>query len=144
MTSSNKRLKKSVKNLQELDYLKAKEIVRNYEDLKSQNRDFEINQQNKKLIGKTYKYRNSYGGGEEGWWLYVQIVGVDGTSLLTDNFEYTSHNKVEISQETRSCYYGSGLDNSYQEIPLKEFHKAKKDILAKMNLINAIIGESTK
>jgi hypothetical protein len=57
-----------------------------------------------KLIGKCYKYRNSYGSGER-WWLYKKVVGISGTMLKTLEFQITSYDekgKAEI--EESHCY----------------------------------------
>lgn len=74
--------------------------------------------ENRALIGKFFKYRNSYGSGEK-WWLYVAVTGVDGGGTPTGwRFQRTSNDTVEIERKT----WLSGVPNGgYQEITARAF-----------------------
>ncbi len=119
--------------ISELTYAKAKLIVTNHEQSERDNEDYDREQKLKKLIGNYYKCRNSYGSGED-WWMYVEILGVNGTSLTTRKYEITSHHKAEVEEFEHPMYYGSGLDNDYQKISRKEFVKGRDAVLHKLGL----------
>ncbi len=36
----------------------------------------------KKLIGKCFKYRNSFGGGSRPWWLYLKVTAVGRAAAI--------------------------------------------------------------
>jgi hypothetical protein len=48
----------------------------------------------KKLVGRCYKYRNSYGGNNDTWWMYFKITGFrEAFSFQTD-----CQDKITIEQ----------------------------------------------
>jgi hypothetical protein len=73
--------------------------------------------ENRKLVGKCFKYHNSYGHGEK-WWLYKRILDARGHA---HTFEKTSGNEF-------IARFGSGsyLSDNYLPITRAEFDKAWK------------------
>ena len=52
--------------------------------------------QNKKKVGKFYKYSNSYSDGDR-WWLYLAVTDImKNGELIGWSFELTSDDKVNI------------------------------------------------
>lgn len=93
----------------------------------------------KKMVGKCYKFRNSYGSMSEGWWLYTCLTDYleceDGSDVflgeqyqVTENGEAEAKTRVEIP-------YGSDWDmsSSYEEISKEEFEKGKDATLRELN-----------
>lgn len=57
--------------------------------------------QNAKLIGKCFKYRNSYGGSHERWWwLYVKITGVT-TRGEFEGIQFQDDGEGRLTVETK-------------------------------------------
>lgn len=78
------------------------------------------------LIGRCFKYRNSYGvgGPHEKWWLYAIATGVDALgTVVALSFQRTSNDTIEIENKAR-IFIGSG----YEEIRPAEFWKAAAQI----------------
>mgnify|MGYP001572636740 CR=1 FL=1 len=111
-----------------ITYEQAKAIVIGEDKKRTELKDKAIKAANKKLIGTCYKYRNSYGGSDPGWWLYTKIIGVDGTSVITHQFQHTTY-KIEITREPHSCYNEAGLGYGYQSCSREEYNKATKQIM---------------
>ena len=83
------------------------------------------------IVGKCFKYRNSYGGSYEKWWLYLQVKSIDEKSLSFTcvEFQRTSMDIIEIKLDKKFNWNGKNyFDNnsSYIEIPKSEFNKAKR------------------
>ena len=104
--------------------------------LLEESREIESNEQreiNKKLIGKCFKYENSYGFGDK-WWLYTYIIGVSESSdtLTVLTVQDDKGGVVEIKKETRmaSSYYKG---NSEIPITFKEFKKQFDKTLKKLS-----------
>ena len=79
---------------------------------------------NLKLIGKCYKFHNSFGG--EKWWLYIQIVGLnkDG-DLFAHKFQKDCYGDITIEADSKY----SEPDNEYIPISKEEYKKATELIL---------------
>lgn len=75
-----------------------------------------------KLVGKCYRYRNSYGaGGKSDWWLYVGIHSLDPENgLRAIHFQKDCDGRFEV--ETNHYYIN--VLNGYEEIPTNDFCKA--------------------
>ena len=73
------------------------------------------------LIGKCFKFRNSYGGGGK-WWLYTKVISCDNWSAKVINIQKAGGGTITCRTETHSA-------NSYKErdyytiISYKEFKK---------------------
>lgn len=86
----------------------------------------EATEKNVHLVGKCFKFSNSYGSGEK-WWLYSRIVGVGGSYFKYFVFQECSDGKVIV--ETRKY----GYDSLQQvEITRKEFDKQFRLLLDKL------------
>lgn len=75
-------------------------------------REKKTTEQNLKLVGHCFKYRNSYSLPEtesDYWWLYVKVLKVDDTSLLVLEFQTDKYGEISIKPETRNV----GLEISY-------------------------------
>lgn len=84
---------------------------------------------NRKMVGKTFKTRNS-GGGDDGWWLYGKVQGTKDGQLLMFTFEQTPWGiQIEISHPRTS------LNPGWLEIPKSEFLREWGQI---KNLLNAV------
>ena len=83
----------------------------------------ETQEANSLLIGKCYKYRNSYSLPEEPddyWWVYTLIVGAEGSSLKVFRFQTDRNGTIEIETDLDL----PALTESYQEIGRTEFLQA--------------------
>jgi len=79
-----------------------------------------------KLIGKAFKYRNSYGHGES-WWLYALITSVDGYFPKCIQFQKDCDGKTTIEIDHvmgPQPFEGSG----WETIELEEFSRAWDDV----------------
>lgn len=78
----------------------------------------------KKLLGKCFRYRNSYGFGSK-WWLYGKVTHID-----KDGFRMLTAEKVplgiEIKLDTRP---GAELWGTWEPITSKQFQNAFKKLL---------------
>lgn len=72
----------------------------------------------KALLGRCYRYRNSYGGGHPSWWLYAKVIGADGYRPQCFTFELTILNKVEVNFKNGHHVHPG---NGWQEIPARVF-----------------------
>lgn len=82
------------------------------------------------LVGQCFKYRNSYGNGNKGWWLYRRIVKVhNNTDLLIETFQEAQYGKIEFEKNVHAYVYQFKSD---VPIPLKEYLAAEKRLLNKM------------
>ena len=86
---------------------RLQEIARKGADARRELHDIETEEATKKnagLVGKCFKYSNSYGGGSERWWLYSEILGVDGNYFKTLAFQECEYGTITI--ETKECSGG--------------------------------------
>lgn len=111
-----------------ITYTEARKIVNEYQTKIREQEDKQLAQEAKALVGKCFRYRNSYGSGES-WWYYVEVIGSKENQLITETFQETP---IEIEIKRRHHYFP--LDADYGEISRKEFQKAKNAIIAKMNM----------
>ena len=81
------------------------------------------------LVGKYYRYLNSYGGDDAKWWLYKKITGIsDGNIIHFFKFEKTIDGGIFINFDKTS--YGGYLLEGDQEITQGEFDNAWQDMLS--------------
>lgn len=82
------------------------------------------------LIGKCFRYRNSYGHGEN-WWLYIKVIGLKSTWLKVFFFEKTCYEEWKIKyDDIRSSMEG------YEQISTEEFNQAWHECLTELNKLN--------
>jgi len=87
-------------------------------------------EENKLLLGKCFKFRNSYGSGEK-WWLYKKIVSVGAWDATTISAQDCGNGSIEITKDNHSAssYKKGGY---YIEISLEEFNKNFEEILKRI------------
>jgi len=73
--------------------------------------------ENRKYLGKCFKYRNTFGRPEESWWLYLKITKV-GVSMSGHKFQKMHDGRFEALNEN----YVTGL-HGWIEIPRAEFNR---------------------
>ena len=94
----------------------------------------------KKLEGKYFKFRNSYGGNQKKWWQYLKVQSIKKEDLYVSGekvfshftgmtFELTSNDIAEIKINHKG--YAHALD-SYTEISEAEFNKQLKSLIGKI------------
>lgn len=71
------------------------------------------------LLGKHFKYYNSYGS-DERWWKYAKVLSVKDGYPHAFTFEHTSRDAIEIESHVGG-YYASG---GWEEISEAEFNAA--------------------
>jgi hypothetical protein len=120
-------------------YLKLEKINKKFKALQEEkNKEQEkiakilIPKFKKELVGKCYKYKNSYGSSsnEKPWYYYVKITDISDVNFYNDSdsepslecfsFELTSDNRFSIEMKAHKYR----LDENYKEITLKEFYEA--------------------
>ena len=117
-------------------YQKAKKITDEFEKRQRIEREKRIKEENKSFIGKYFKFRNFYSSSDEGWWLYIKVVGVKDTDLIVEEFEETEHGRIEITTAPHGVIgEGQQFDHLYMPITELEYQSAKKRILSKLELM---------
>ena len=104
------------------DYINRQKELKQLEKTKKINRHL-------KLIGKCYKFHNSYSHNEKKRWLYMQIVGIDKEGdLITNTFQEDNNGRISIESDIM----WSQPDSDYIPISEKEYKKAIGLILQKI------------
>jgi hypothetical protein len=91
----------------------------------------------KALIGKCFKYQNTYGFGSKKWWVYKRVTGNQLDRIIIDCFEQDSNGKVEIICGENEY---SGHFKSASWIPISE----KAYFAAYDKLVKKVISYSKK
>ncbi len=68
--------------------------------------------QNMELIGRCFKYRNSYSlpeGPGDYWWMFCKVTGVEGDALLILEFQTDKYGETSIKKDSRNL----GLEMSH-------------------------------
>lgn len=91
--------------------------------------------QNQALVGKCFRYWNSYGQ-DEHWWLYARVDGTDNYWPYSFQFQKTSQNEFRI--ETLKTFTSS---ERYKEISEAEFSQAWSEFLVEMNALRSKEGK---
>lgn len=104
------------KQLEEL-----KDVERPYVDEKNKLQKQIDTENNKPLMGKCFKFRNSYGSGEK-WWLYIKVISCDdwGAKVIDIQKDKGGNTTCEIKTCSANSFKGS---DSYTPISYKEFKK---------------------
>ena len=82
---------------------------------------------NRKLVGKCFKVKNTYGSDSEPWWLYVAYTK-GGLNLTQFRFELTTHDVAEIQIDR----FGYPPHDGYIPITKEEFAAAWDFMMARM------------
>lgn len=91
----------------------------------------EAKERNSPLVGRYFKYRNTYGFGES-WWLYLKVIGLEDSAFRVVQFEITETGRHEACATSKMS-----LDN-WQSITLSEYAEAFS------SFINSLVELSTK
>lgn len=88
----------------------------------------------RKMVGKCFKYINSYGGDiQKKWNLYIKIVSIDekNISFTCVEFQRTSLEIVEVRLSKKYNWGGKNhfKDSNYIPIKNSEYNRAKKSLL---------------
>lgn len=92
----------------------------------------------RKLIGRFYKYYNSYGGDYPRWWMYGRVEAVSESGYITGlTFQRTSRGIIEIEIEGPMHVHpeSEGTGACWQPITASEFWKAAAPILRETRLL---------
>ena len=89
----------------------------------------ERDEKNALVVGKCYKYRNSYGSGKK-WWLYTKVLRVVDGGLVVHQFQTDSRGQMKATPEADIFHY---LSPEYQEIQQMEFSERWSDFVAAIN-----------
>lgn len=81
-------------------------------------RENERKAQHKLLLGKCFRFRNSYGSGEQ-WWLYARVDGVGGHWPMVFTFQVTSQDEIIVKCKDSSHVGG----DSWFPITRREFDR---------------------
>jgi hypothetical protein len=88
----------------------------------------------KKLIGKCYKYLNSYGGDRASWWLYRKVISIKSINdtnriwIIVNMFQRDCEGDINFKKEELGFSDLRGGDG-YQEITLHEYESVKKELV---------------
>lgn len=85
----------------------------------------EAHKRNLALIGKSFRYRNSYSCPEKPsdyFWLYLRVMSVEGLTINCLTFQTDNRGRVEI--DTRHQKYSGGLSDGYRPITKGQFDRA--------------------
>lgn len=85
--------------------------------------DRRIEEENQKLLGRFFKYSNSYScpeGPQDRWWLYAHVIGATGGTVEMERFQTDKYGKIEVEPR----YTGFGFLSGYEEITEAEYRKA--------------------
>lgn len=74
-------------------------LTKDIQQLESQLYALQIDPHMQAMVGKCFKYRNSYGKSEQDWWLYVKVTGYrpKNRSLVMSHYQKTSQGHIEIT-----------------------------------------------
>ncbi len=119
--------------MQKISLLTAQKIVAQHHKKERDIEDAKSLKICKSIQGTYWKYRNSYGSGDN-WWLYLKVIGLDKESrgVRVLSIEKTSHNKIEIEEENKSSYNATNPMQGYTKITKKEWVKGTKTSLDKI------------
>jgi hypothetical protein len=84
--------------------------------------------ENRKLIGKCFKYRNRYSSGSS-WWLYLKVISADTSGVKVFQFETDEYGKVEIEITHARVH----PDRGDIAITARQFNSAWKQTLARLD-----------
>lgn len=107
---------------------RAREANEAYHEAQNAERERE----NRALLGKCFKYRNSYSCPEKPsdyWWLYTKVVGLEGPNIFYTEFEVAKDGRISINFN-RQCY--ASMIHGHVEIRASEFNKAWRALQSKI------------
>ena len=122
---TEKQLKKAIKE-QEKVLIKERGILNSLREELEDNHTIPSMQN---LVGKCYKYRNSYGSDCSGWWRYKKVTGIhSGSYVETIDFQETADHRFEIKISEYSP-----LSCMEEECTEEEWNNAFDALMQKIN-----------
>lgn len=121
-----------------------KQLKKEYDEARIAYQDAEDEELKRKLLpklkarlGQCFKYRNSYGGNKDDWWLYERVVGIEDGVLMVDSFQECSDGRIEIKQTDKKMAFRNDpyTNNSYIPIDVEEYRKAQAALLEKVSQV---------
>ena len=93
----------------------------------------EARKQGEAMVGRCFKYHNSYSGPGERWWLYVNVTKVDGDGHLNAfafQTDIRGKSEIETQHYVSACSLGEG--SGYLPIKASEFNAAWRRLSQKI------------
>lgn len=124
--------------MKQKDILKELEVKANKARWAFQNKQDEYNNKIalpslRKMVGKCFKYHNSYGGDLPRWFLYSKVISIDEKTLTFTciSFQRTSLERVEIELTKKFNFNGKNYFDGSNYIPVStaEYNRAKNSLL---------------
>lgn len=84
--------------------------------------------ENKKLIGKCFKYRNRYSP-DSAWWLYAKVIAATESDFKVLQFQTDCYGKVNAEITHSYIHLGDG----HIPISTRQFNSAWKQTLARLD-----------
>jgi hypothetical protein len=81
----------------------------------------------KSLVGRCYKYHNSYSN-EERWWLYLKVLTTKGTWLRVEKIQRDCSNMITYHPNDLMHSFDGAMIGEYIEITPKAYESAKNRI----------------
>ena len=110
---------------------RKKELIKIIEDARLELDVIETKEVAQKLghyVGKFYKFGNSYGSPADGWWLYMEVTGLNADAEIEAfQFEQTCQGEVRID----TVVHLFDLEE-YTEISQEEYQSAKDDFFKEL------------
>ncbi len=82
------------------------------------------------MVGKTFRYENSYGFGKP-WPLWVRITGIGDGCLAIFKAERDCYGQISVKTDTAACE----LDAGYVEVTHEEYGRAVSEIMTQLQLL---------
>jgi hypothetical protein len=87
----------------------------------------------RKLVGKCFRFENSYGSGEK-WPLYVRIISFDEKAMTykTVQFQNTTRQRIEIEYRQEHNFEQHarfGVENGWTPLSEEEYERERKKLL---------------
>lgn len=95
--------------------------------------DAKSDAKNAALVGRYFRYRNSYGSGSV-WWMYFKVTGYKGGSIRGQQFQTTSDDEVQI-EPARSFY--RHMHGGFEEIKKSEYERELKKVQRRIAALKA-------
>lgn len=116
----------------EQDYKKAKKIVDAYHKIRNEKEEQKHLKELQNLVGKHYKFHNSYSDGQK-WWLYAKATELKDDEIVIETIQKDSDGRITIDK--RLTYLPS-LKGSYIPISEQEYRKGIQPILKELEMFN--------
>lgn len=116
---------------------RKEELMRLFNDIRAELCEIEREEneaENSALLGRCFKYRNSYSlpqSDDDRWWIYRKVTALDDGMPVFFSFQTDIYGKSEVEKKES---FGSVKD--WQEIPESELQDAWGDLLQRLSSIS--------